>query len=382
MSEFHVRVVKVTGVVKHPGADSLSIADIEGYPVVFRTGEFEEGQQAVYIPVDSIVPDTEQWAFLGPKERAPGDPIHERYRRIKAKKLRGVFSMGMLAPLPQDGWTQLVGHNMQKAMGITKWDPTAEIEHGTGPGLGNARKAWYDALPWYQKVLTRLFWARLYWTLRRRRVGYLSDNLEGPSAFQKYTDIESLRRHGRILDEGEQVVITEKIHGANARFGWLDGVFWVGSHEKWKRRPAKGEPAGWWWKAVLDEGLEERLKQAPDIGFYGEVYGPGVQAGFTYGHASLKVRFFDALDLKTGRYLDQDAFIDLACGLGLEVVPLLYRGPWSSDLRKLADGPSIIGGSNNIREGFVVKPVQERRSHIGRTILKLVGEQYLLLKGR
>ena len=85
MSEFHVEVTRVKGVQKHPNADTLSIAEVNGYPVIFRTGDFEEDGLAVHVPVDSIVPDTEDWAFLNGS------------RRIKAKKLRGVFSIGMLA---------------------------------------------------------------------------------------------------------------------------------------------------------------------------------------------------------------------------------------------------------------------------------------------
>ncbi|RYE90041.1 MAG: RNA ligase, partial [Myxococcales bacterium] len=85
MSEFHVRVVRVGPIVKHPQADNLSIAQVFGYPVIIRTGEYAEGDRAVYVPVDSVVPEGDpRWAFLG------------EHRRIRAKKLRGVFSMGLL----------------------------------------------------------------------------------------------------------------------------------------------------------------------------------------------------------------------------------------------------------------------------------------------
>ena len=44
MSEFKVEVVKIRKIEKHPNADTLSITNIHGgYPVVFRTEDFNEG---------------------------------------------------------------------------------------------------------------------------------------------------------------------------------------------------------------------------------------------------------------------------------------------------------------------------------------------------
>lgn len=59
MSEFQVRVVQLGEIRKHPGADNLSITEIGGaggYPVILRTGEFQQGDRAVYIPVGALLP--------------------------------------------------------------------------------------------------------------------------------------------------------------------------------------------------------------------------------------------------------------------------------------------------------------------------------------
>ena len=63
-------------------------------------------------------------------------------------------------------------------------------------------------------------------------------------------------------------------------------------------------------------------------------------------------------------------------------VPVLYRGPWHgiSDWA-LAEGQSTI--ADHIREGFVVKPVDDIlfcEEVGGRLILKLHGEGYLTRK--
>ena len=58
-----------------------------------------------------MVPATKEWAFFSPpvEQLLPGgekvmvDPEVpcEKDRRVRAKRLRGVFSMGMLAPVPE-----------------------------------------------------------------------------------------------------------------------------------------------------------------------------------------------------------------------------------------------------------------------------------------
>ena len=48
----------------------------------------------------------------------------------------------------------------------------------------------------------------------------------------------------------------------------------------------------------------------------------------------------------------------------------------------LANGASTLPGAAHTREGFVVRPTKERwHPLLGRVILKLIGEDYLLRKG-
>jgi hypothetical protein len=84
------------------------------------------------------------------------------------------------------------------------------------------------------------------------------------------------------------------------------------------------------------------------------------------------------MDTTTRRYLDYDEFVALLQRLGLPQVPVLYRGPWSKELWKHADGESTL--AKHIREGFVVRPMKERFEATlgGRLILKLHGEAFLL----
>lgn len=364
MSEFHVRIVQIGKIEKHPNADSLSITNIEGYPVVFNhtTSNYKTGDLAIYIPIDSIVPDTEQWAFL------------EGHRRIKAKKLRGVFSMGILAPLPPIITTGPVsiGLNLQKELGIVKYEPNSDGHSYQEVVLDEATISWNNK-PLWKKLITRRFWKQKWFKFLRK---FEKPEITCPE-FSIYTDIESLRKYMNILVEGEEVVITEKTHGQNGRFGKLNKKFYAGSHYNFKRKPNKNDKPNNWWTITEAYELENLLPY--NIGFYGEVYGT-VQKGFSYdATGKLAVRFFDIRDFSTGRYMDYDKFETTCNVYGLPMMPILYRGPWKKELLELAEGKSTFG--NHIREGFVVRPVKERYDdRVGRVIFKMVGQGFLLSK--
>ena len=337
MSEFHVIVVELGKIGKHPNADTLSITQVMGgYPCIIRTGEFQPGDKAVYVPVDSLVP------LKDPRFTFLSDRADKEYQRVKAKKLRGIFSMGLLTKA-DPSWE--VGQNVQEALGILKWEP--EIDKISTNG--ECEKDW----------------------------GFMP----------RYTDIEGLRKYKKLLQPGEEVVLTEKIHGANFRAtfnGYQNPAIpsdvplqlWVGSHNTIKRM----DPNNLWWKAAIAADLSNKLsKLIGPVVLYGEVYGQVQDLKYGAKPGEVFLRFFDALDSKTNRYLDYYDFRKLMEDLDLDVAPPLYIGPWSEDLIALSEGKSTL--ADNVREGFVVRPTKERYdNHVGRVILKMVGEGYHLRK--
>ena len=86
----------------------------------------------------------------------------------------------------------------------------------------------------------------------------------------------------------------------------------------------------------------------------------------------------------SGRYLN-DAELDIACAdMNLSRVPVLYRGAYSkTEVLSYTSGKETVSGqAMHIREGIVVRPIQERQHpELGRCILKSVSEEYLLRKG-
>ncbi len=68
MSEFHVQVVRVGPFHPHPNADTLNVTKVFDYTVVTKKDVLKEGDLAVYVPVDAVVPDTEDWYHLCPRD--------------------------------------------------------------------------------------------------------------------------------------------------------------------------------------------------------------------------------------------------------------------------------------------------------------------------
>jgi RNA ligase (TIGR02306 family) len=306
-----------------------------------RLGEFKEGDLAVYVPITAVVPaDEPRWQFLlKPGEIAPlrndGVPGIE----IEAKKLRGIFSMGLLAAA-EPGWEE--GRDVAAELRITRSEPPEPTE----------------------------------------------GNEQDPGLMPVYTDLAALRAYPNVLRDGEEVVITEKIHGECARYVFGKGRLYCGSRTSWKSPdggPAGGAPGAplrehAWWEVARRLGLEERLRARQDIGVFGEVYGDARGMKYDARSDARGLRLFDAMSLSKRAYLDHDEFYEVARELGLPMAPVLYRGPWENDLRGLAEGNSVI--AQHVREGIVIKPVHERfDERVGRVILKLHGQGFHL-RGR
>lgn len=325
MSTFSVPVVRLGPVSRHPNADTLSLTEVRGCPVVLRTGSFAEGDLAVYVPVDAVVDTTvPALAFLSVEGKTSV--------RIRAKRLRGTFSMGLLVA-PPEGARE--GDDLAERLRIVKWEEPEPVSMA-----GEQAKAPPLLVPTYE--------------------------------------LEAWRHYGPTLfDAGEEVVVTEKLHGTNARFVVdADGNLHVGSHRTWKM--VDGTTV--WARVAEQYGLREKLRWAAGLVFYGEVYGAGVQ-DMTYGHTGgkLSLAFFDVFDPGKGDFLSHGEAESLLDGLMLPTVPVLYRGPLDvALLSQLAEEDSVFGG---IREGVVVRPVIERVSMAVRCALKVVSERYLLRKG-
>jgi len=333
MSDHKCEVVPVV-LEKHPNADALSIVNVfDGYQVCVRTADWTGVDVGVYIPPDSIVPDTEQFKFL------------EGHLRIKAKKLRGIESYGLLVPVPlmddPIGWNKKefeIGEDLSEEMGIKHYEPEMS-------------------------------------SFIKRSVGNFSD--PPPIAGSIY-DMEAWKKYGHEFVDGEEVVITEKIHGTNSRYTFQNGRMYCGSHNTWKKQDPDGTTQNIYWNILtIHPWVEAFCRLNPNVILYGEIFGE-VQKGFNYGSTQDNPYQFRAFDVYAGgRFLDYDDALGNASSDFL--VPVLYRGPYSSEVVvKHTSGLTTLG-RGHIREGVVIKPTKERYSERlrGRLILKNVSIEYL-----
>ncbi len=364
MSQLIVEVVTIDAVNPHTNADKLECAIIKGFQVVAGKGNHKPGDVVVFIPYNSVVPQelSDKYAFTQYLSKG----------RVKVAKLRGEPSYGVIIP-NECNWA--VGEDVTERLGIKKWTP--EVRNSTS--IGGAARADEEC----QHLL-----------------------------FPKYTEIENLRHYNTVIQEGEEVVVSEKIHGSNARIGMVEGEQMAGSRNRRLRLPTVPVPCGWlkrlycrvfkrplpskvnveamknnwWWMpwtlpevAALLTSLGKEHKQ---VVLYGEIYGANVQKGVRYGSADkVSFRAFDLL--VDGKYLDYDFFLFQCKTHNVETAPVLYRGPYSLDkIKELSKGKTTIGeGETHIREGVVVKPSVDRRDHkVGRVVLKYVSEDYLAAK--
>jgi hypothetical protein len=172
------------------------------------------------------------------------------------------------------------------------------------------------------------------------------------------------------------------VHNSNSRVGYIkvdDELQLVCGSRPNRRRLGYGSvyemPLGM--KSVTD-----LLYQHPESILFGEIYGPKVQ-GAAFGYGVLGADGYKAFDLMVnGSYVDYDVFEGCCCDHGVPIMPVLYRGPFDLELlRSMANGKSTFD-PDTIREGIVVRPIKERMDgHIGRVILKLHGDDFLLSKG-
>ena len=325
MSTHSVNVIEITEVRPHDNAERLEIVPVGGWQAVVKKGQFKPGDKAVYVQPDYTVPTARpEFSFLA-KE---GKDRH----RLKAVRLRGVLSYGLLIPLPDDIPGE-VGADVMADLGIERYEPP----------VTNAGADDLSADQW-------------------------------PDVYASKFDVESLQNFPDVFKEGEPVYVSEKIHGANARYLFLNGIFYMGSRTRWLKSDANHI-----WRRALDAtpSIKEFCEAHPGLVLYGEVYG-SVQS-LKYGAAPGEVRFCAFASLDQGRWCDMLPLYGLFAAHKLPAAPKLYEGPYDfSVIAAIAEQDSTLC-DGQLMEGVVITPCLDRRDdQIGRVALKHISQRYWL----
>lgn len=357
---------------KHNNADTLvvfKIADTD-YVYVAKQDEWMDkiGKLVCWIPPDSIVDMTRpEFSFLAATSKDG---------RVRAKKIRGIVSYGLLIPAPEKSELS-PGDDAALLLSVKHYDPEINNTKNKSNSAG-------------------------------------SEAANAPSGVYPKYDVDSgMKYANKVFTVGEIVYCSEKIHGCNSKFVYKDGQMYCGSREEWKKeyssppnitleelitktgdterakdiyeksvlnfKPKKNM----WWQ-ILDKtpALRTFCESHPGWCVYGEIYGQ-VQRGYAYGitPGSNEFRAFDILmpTESGGRWLDAQEFMDTCDQFNIPRVPSL--GFIHFDMNKLlelAEGNSMVPGAKNIREGIVIRPSKERYdTRLGRVNLKLINPAYL-----
>ena len=362
--KFECPVVRIAKIDSVPKSDALDITTVFETPCIVRRGQLKVGDLAVYIPVESLVPmDRPQFQGLGIK-------TDKALLRVKAVRLRGTYSEGLLVPIPEvafdkGGFLQ-EGRDMAEAWGITKYEEPELPISVNGKVTQQARE-----LPWAPKY-----------------------------------NVESILKNRDAIPEGVGVQVTEKIHGCNGRFVFDGNQLHVGSHNVWKKPmylakdPSSRLSRWWlafqlfvnkfflnafkleltnddvWWKTAERLDLKNKLYNFPMYVFYGEVFGK-VQ-DLQYGVEGTSFRVFDIYNANTKEWERPSAVEDICAKLGLEHIPVLYSGPYLKDtVDVMRSGKSTLH-DGTIREGIVIKLLDNKGRN---SAMKYVSEQYKLRAG-
>ena len=363
MADFEAKVYRIA-VEEHPDADALELARVGEYRCVIAKGSMRSGDLAAYIPEAAIVPDwlLERMGLVG---RLAG----KKKNRVKAIRLRGVVSQGLVYGLADGGALELEegfitvreGDDVAQALGLKKYEPPVPtgMEGEMEPCLHTLS---YD----------------------------IEDYKKHPDAFAAWAQ----------ETPDPEVVVTEKLHGTWACFGRCEDegemrhivtskgmsakklVFRLDSEKNMERNVYCRT-----WRAFRErlDAMADALGLASGPAYVlGEIYGRGVQ-DLHYGAQTPAFRVFDIYRGMPGHgsYMAWDELAAACEAHGFDTVPVLWRGAWDAcSIRELASGRSSLD-ADCIREGAVVRP-NESVYHAalqGRLILKYVSDEYLLRKG-
>lgn len=321
---------KVVRAEPHPNADRLRLYLIEAAPTVEAT-QIIANLGTVYEAGDVVAA-----ALIG--------TVLEDGTEIQKMKMRGVLSFGMLL----GHTTAAVGTDLTSDFGATHVEVPVDESQG---------------------VVEESNWPR-------------------------YTSLPSFIRVRDEILAVPEVVVLEKIHGVNLRFGFHGSrSFMVGTHTS-RIVDSRLDAASWPEGHILHHALrwvaQEQVPrkvarwrtahpEVKSLAIYGELFGEGC-ADLHYGVTRPEMRLFGevALDGKFLGYHDAMHVIGEVFGPYLEgmLAPVLYAGkPSLAVFKRLRDRTSMValeGGESQLSEGVIIRPTEETYSAL--TLSRLVAK--------
>lgn len=365
-----------------PGVERLEIAVVYDWEVIVGKGNHKVGDKVFYIPANSLLP---QWLenYIFP----PDSKIKLEKHRVKAIRIQGFVSQGMIVNMND---VCNAARNITKS-DINWMENNFILEKDYQDLLGIKKYIPPNLLPKEARISKQ--------GVKAPRPS--NENLN----FHRYGGLENIKWYPDLFTPGENVCITEKIHGTNFRAGWLPYTprtrwakfknwiaGWFGKKKEWEfvygsnNVQLQGREYGdknfyksnYYYEAVVKYDLKNKLGKGQVV--YGEIYGNDIQKGYDYGLKNeRRIALFDYRFHDNGEstWMSQWALEYLANTKGLPLVPKLYEGPFSKEkVQELIGGPSVLYPGQKIREGVVVKNVLDYSEN--RKALKCINPDYTM----
>lgn len=362
-------IQRIRKVIKHPNADRLDVCTINDWTVVSKIGEFKEGDLCCFFEIDSFLPDTLTFNFLGTPKTHRGVVGH----RLRTSKIRNIISQGLALPLttfPEIHANFNLGDDVTELLKIIKYEPedvsSDKVKTGNTEGrfpsfIQKTDQERIQNLPHYYEMYKDHLWeetlkldgssltvykikSELTWW--KKVLGYLGFKFDATKVGVCSRNIE--------LKRSDNYKKTFDNNGKTSEYVQSD-----------------------FWKIVLKMNLDKKLP----IGYalQGELIGPKIQSN----HEKVSQNqfwIFDVYDIKEQRYMlpierrewiFKHKLYDLNHAPVTDYVKIFQKCKNLDDLQKRVTGESINPGT--ISEGRVYKSCT-----IPGLSFKCVSNEYLL----
>jgi RNA ligase (TIGR02306 family) len=349
------------------GADNIELAVVGGWNCITQKGVQNVGDVVIIATTDAVIPESLS-------DEIGVTSYLRKGGRVRTVKLRGTYSECLIIPdkylhgrATIGDWDLKDGSDCMHIFNIFKYEPPVKMVQ-----LANGKKIRYQTNP----------------------------------NFHVYYKFPNLKNVPDLFTEEDEVEITRKIHGTNARYGIVKKIrlsFWdnvkdffgfgnkwnwyefvVGSHNVEKGSDSNGfYDTNVWYDIEKKYDIKAKLWKyvqlsEPDligdgITLYGEIYGAGIQKGYDYGLKDIEFVGFDVK--QNGEYLSTEVVNTLIEDvLDLPYVEILYKGNWSQEVQDKFVFNNNIKDTKVPEEGIVIKHYTGVREKVA----KVINPDYLI----